>query len=234
MKHLYNYIHTCWLLYIISSQGGSAADTAYLFLDDEKCTAIARSVNDTMVLAGGTEGNWSATNAGGGADFAAVRVTASFSGTPEVASPIRPPVEEYEPPFEGFLRDFLPPFLFVVLLGVIACCVCFCTTNKTGVRDHGGGANASRQQDQRATGLPAAAQDRPGEVVAYGEARPVARPDGGSREHERGGSGKGGDALAEEGGVVLPHSHAVEATPTSDDADGSRRAWTVVAAEVAR
>eukprot|EP00752_Nemacystus_decipiens_P006269 g5653.t1 len=82
-----------WAASVVSGwQGGSAVDAADSG-DDEECTAIAMSVNDTVILAGGTGGSWSTTNAGG-TDFAAVGVLASFSGTPDVASPTSPPAED--------------------------------------------------------------------------------------------------------------------------------------------
>lgn len=73
---------------IIVFQGGSAGD--------DECSAIAGGLNDTLVLAGGTGGNWSAHNAGD-TGFAAVGAYASFiTGAPDVASPNYPRAEEYD------------------------------------------------------------------------------------------------------------------------------------------
>lgn len=92
---------------------------------DDELLAIAGSPNDTVVLAGYTTGDWSATNAGG-QDFATARVVPSFSGTQSTSSPTTN--EESAPESESETsggRSILIPLSIVLsmiaLLVILAC-----------------------------------------------------------------------------------------------------------------
>lgn len=228
------------------SQGGSAGDDEF--------RAIAGSPDDTVVFAGYTMGDWSATNVGA-QDFAAVAAFASFAETPATAPPTITTDEGSEPEPESetsgersiWIR-FSIVLSMIALIGFLVCRARKTLRERNARLPNGDTENRSPTSRRRRSAI---------ELDAFARARRVARDVGSdddaspvTRSGARDIQGVGGGAVLvleadagsgevehDGGGAVhaqeddIPYAHAV-AVPRTSDVDGSGRAWTVVAAEL--
>lgn len=194
------HVRTIRPLLVLTSQDGSA--------ENDVVRAIVAGSNETVILAGYTEGNWAGTNVGG-SDFAAFRARASF-----FSETVTLPDDEVLSPLEAAMLvvGLLTSFVLMVI----------------------GGVWAYRQERKHAQGLGGVPRQLP-HPVAHGRlvtqateegdmaAAPVAIPlTQESLERERA-------AVAGGGGVPLADvvDAVVEAAPISS-LGGSGRVWNVV------